>query len=456
MNSVASSESSEMCEPTDESRNTLRQQEHTMAIEKLQPTVHIVSNTDSNLDETLGERENSANGAIMKPCRETVGVPTASRTKVTKVNKKRQISDEIQGTKKRKKSKNVIENIVKKFSKESEQEQVEENKNAVVFTKSVSSKSRDEENNLSEQDKQPNQSDEMDEMISKDIASLGKDVARESNVSTHGKTLPGDKTKKRKSIISSRDVVVKGNPTNNETSSQEANSSASKLHVSDEKPHKRKDLSDGRDQSSSTSEQRTHERESNESASIKEEVSRSPSSEVLDQNWESKQNPKFPEKPEFLHKKTASSTNVRVASGENGSVRKKCLPKLIKTAFKPPMASKDGNTSKIPKMPKLLKPHFVSPAVSLPESNHKEFGVGKISDKSVAHSVASKKDVEPKKEQELKRKAHCKDSSLANPTSKREKKDDGRHGRANDISSGKDLDLLTRQIYFKAYYAFVV
>lgn len=233
MNSVASSESSEMCEPTDESRNTLRQQEHTMAIEKLQPTVHIVSNTDSNLDETLGERENSANGAIMKPCKETVGVPTASRTKVTKVNKKRQISDEIQGTKKRKKSKNVIENIVKKFSKESEQEQVEENKNAVVFTKSVSSKSRDEENNLSEQDKQPNQSDEMDEMISKDISSFGKDVVRESNVSTHGKTLPGDKTKKRKSIISSRDVLVKGNPTNNETSSQEANSSASKLHVSE-------------------------------------------------------------------------------------------------------------------------------------------------------------------------------------------------------------------------------
>lgn len=456
MYNVASSESSEMCEPTDESRNTLRQQEHTMAIEKLQPTVHIVSNTDSNLDETLGERENSANGAIMKPCKETVGVPTASRTKVTKVNKKRQISDEIQGTKKRKKSKNVIENIVKKFSKEFEQEQVEENKNAVVFTKSVSSKSRDEENNLSEQDKQPNQSDEMDEMISKDISSLGKDVARELNVSTHGKTLPGDKTKKRKSIISSGDVLVKGNPTNNETSSQEANSSASKLHVSDEKPHKRKDPSDGRDQSSSTSEQRTHERESNESASIKEEVSRSPSLEVLDQNWESKQNPKFPEKPEFLHKKTASSTNVRVASGENGSVRKKCLPKLIKTAFKPPMASKDGNTSKIPKMPKLLKPHFVSPAVSLPESNHKEFGVGKISDKSVAHSVASKKDSKPKKEQELKRKAHCKDSSLANPTSKREKKDDGRHGRANDILSGKDIDLLTRQIYFKAYYAFVV
>ena len=52
----------------------------------------------------------------MKPCKETVGVPTASRTKVTKVNKKRQISDEIQGTKKRKKSKNVIENIVKKLS----------------------------------------------------------------------------------------------------------------------------------------------------------------------------------------------------------------------------------------------------------------------------------------------------------------------------------------------------
>lgn len=313
---------------------------------------------------------------------------------------------------------------------------MKDNTNAVVSAKSVLSRSRDEENNLSEQDKQPDQSDEMDKMISVDISPCGReDVARGSSVSTPGETLlplvPGDKSKKkRKSNISSRDFSGKGNSTNN--SSQMAESPWSKLQVSDEKSRKRKDPTCGRDQPSTTSKQSTYEQESNQSISINKEEPRS-SSEVPDHNLESSQNPKLPKKPEFLYKK--SNTDVRVAVDEDGSLRKKCLPKLMKTAFKPPMASKGGKSSKIPKMPKLLKPHFVSPAFSLPESNHKDCGVGKISGKSVAHSVTAKKDVEPKKERELKRKAQCKDSSLVNQTSKREKKDDERHGPASNMLS---------------------
>lgn len=434
---VATSESSEICGLNEESRNSLM--EDTMAIEKLQPTVFCVSNTDSNLDETLHERENSASKAIIKPCRETAGIPTATKkNKATKVNKKREIADEIQGGKKQNKYKNIKEDIVNKCSKESEQGQVKDNTNAVVSAKSVLSRSRDEENNLSEQDKQPDQSDEMDKMISVDISPCGReDVARGSSVSTPGETLlplvPGDKSKKkRKSNISSRDFSGKGNSTNKETSSQMAESPWSKLQVSDEKSRKRKDPTCGRDQPSTTSKQSTYERESNQSISINKEEPRS-SSEVPDHNLESSQNPKLPKKPEFLYKK--SNTDVRVAVDEDGSLRKKCLPKLMKTAFKPPMASKGGKSSKIPKMPKLLKPHFVSPAFSLPESNHKDCGVGKISGKSVAHSVTAKKDVEPKKERELKRKPQCKDSSLVNQTSKREKRDDERHGPASNMLS---------------------
>lgn len=92
------------------------------------------------------------------------------------------------------------------------------------------------------------------------------------------------------------------------------------------------------------------------------------------------------------------------------------------------MVFKDGNISKILKMFKFLKFYFVSFVVLLFESNYKQFGVGKILGKSVVYFVVFKKDVEFKKEQELKRKVYCKDFSLVNLMLKREKKDDGRYG----------------------------
>lgn len=99
-----------------------------------------------------------------------------------------------------------------------------------------------------------------------------------------------------------------------------------------------------------------------------------------------------------MYKKIVLSINVRVVSGENGLVWKKCFFKLIKIVFKFFMVFKDGNISKILKMFKFLKFYFVSFVVLLFESNYKEFGVGKILDKSVVYFVVFKKDVEFKKE----------------------------------------------------------
>ena len=66
-----------------------------------------------------------------------------------------------------------------------------------------------------------------------------------------------------------------------------------------------------------------------------------------------------PQKPGFTLKRSSANTDVPVSLTEKVTL-KKSLPKLVK-AFKPPIA-KEG---KGPKMPKLLKPQFVSPALAI-------------------------------------------------------------------------------------------
>ena len=94
------------------------------------------------------------------------------------------------------------------------------------------------------------------------------------------------------------------------------------------------------------------------------------SSDALAQNGECEQH-RIPKKPGFALKRSAASTDVRVALDEDGLARKKSLPKLVKTTFKAPTATKGDKNGKAPaKMPKLLKPSFVSPTLSKPENNH--------------------------------------------------------------------------------------
>lgn len=69
-------------------------------------------------------------------------------------------------------------------------------------------------------------------------------------------------------------------------------------------------------------------------------------------------------KPSFVLKRSLASTDLRVSVGVDTSFKRKPLPKL-KKVFKPPVA-KAAKTDKDLAMPKLLKPHFVSPALAKP------------------------------------------------------------------------------------------
>ena len=73
-----------------------------------------------------------------------------------------------------------------------------------------------------------------------------------------------------------------------------------------------------------------------------------------------------PQKSGFTLKRSSANTDVLVSLTEKITL-KKSLPKLVK-AFKPPIA-KEG---KGPKMPKLLKPQFVSPALAIKKGDKKD------------------------------------------------------------------------------------
>ena len=157
------------------------------------------------------------------------------------------------------------------------------------------------------------------------------------------------------------------------------------------------------------------------------------SSDVLAQNGECEQQLV----PGFALKRSAASTDVRVALDEENFVRKKPLPKLVKASFKPPVATKGNNNGKArAKMPKLLKPNFVSPTLAKRDNSH---DVGqevreekipksaafsdasqqnavlnkKLSLKSEACSDAFQQNAVAKEKLSLKRKAHCKDQCPA-------------------------------------------
>lgn len=73
-----------------------------------------------------------------------------------------------------------------------------------------------------------------------------------------------------------------------------------------------------------------------------------------------------PQKSGFTLKRSPANTDVRVSLTEKVT-HKKPLPKLVK-AFKPPIA-KEGKGLK---MPKLLKPRFVSPALAIKKGDKKD------------------------------------------------------------------------------------
>ena len=134
----------------------------------------------------------------------------------------------------------------------------------------------------------------------------------------------------------------------------------------------------------------------------------------------------IPHKPDFILKRSPASTDVRVPLGENES-RKKPLPKLVK-AFKPPMA-KAVKTGKDPKMPKLLKPHFVSPALANPKGEHCDSKEG--DEKVLQSSVGRKTTQGALKQSALKRNVSKKDQYLSDAPRKTKEEME-----QNDVLSG--------------------
>ena len=132
------------------------------------------------------------------------------------------------------------------------------------------------------------------------------------------------------------------------------------------------------------------------------------------------------QKPDFTLKRSPASTDVRVTLSQNSS-RKKSLPKLVK-AFKPPIPKVD----KGPKMPKLLKPKFVSPALTKTEAKHDDHK--EEEGKEVAKSSTVKKSLGTMQVSKLKRKVSQKKDQGLGETSKETKEE---HDQANDILPGQ-------------------
>ena len=137
------------------------------------------------------------------------------------------------------------------------------------------------------------------------------------------------------------------------------------------------------------------------------------------------ENQRLPKKSGFALKRSVASTDVRVALDEDSLARKPTsLPKLVKAAFKPPVATKgDDNGKARAKMPKLFKPNFVSPMLGKPSNNQKvskEAREEKMPT-SVACSDALEQKTVPKKRLSLKRKAQCQDQFSTGSASKKAK-----------------------------------
>lgn len=433
------SASSEINEPIHEPGRNQKTNEDTTAVKEPEPSVPSVSNASAKTDseEAICKDEESE---TMKPLKTKADNSSASKSIETKVVKKRRTSGEAQGGKKRKMSKDVqgnSENSLVENSKQGEQEK--DDINAVTSTdETSSSEAKQKPKKVAEKSKQTNKSVDKVQINSQDTSSVkedgGSDNSKLSTSSASQLVVPKEKQQRKKSGKSkgiSQDNLAEEDATVGKPSNQ---TTKGKTYLTDSGDSgKGKGPARAKNQVNKAGKQTNKKRESSKSRSSSGEGTSS--SEVLDQNGESEHPPNT---PGVALKRSPASTDVRVALGENSSAQKKSLPKLVKAVFKPPMAGKGDKSGKSSKMPKLLKPHFVTPALAKPENDHdvrKEESEEKMS-KSVAQSNAAvEKNIAPKT---LKRKAKSKDQCSAGGTSKKAKKNQ-EHNQASNILSSKGL-----------------
>lgn len=269
-------------------------------------------------------------------------------------------------------------------------------------------------------------------------ATKSRSASSESLPGVSNKKQQRKKSGKSKSISQDNTVDKDAHATVDKISSQTTESKSSQSLIDSEDAGKGRGPARPKNQTSKVDEQSNSKRQSNKSRSAS--GKGASSSQVLHQNEESGQHPTA-QKPGFALKRSAASIDVRVNAAslsEDDSARKKSLPKLVKAAFKPPIANKGEKSGKAPaKMPKLLKPHFVSPALTKPAENNHDARKEEQVPKSVASSEKSiEKNAVPKKDVAGKRRVQDNDQFSTGETSKKAREDE-EHNRDNDILSGK-------------------
>ena len=371
--------STEMSETIHEKGRIQKRDTETLVVTREHlPPVPCVSAVETDSAGAIPTDDNSIYKATTtKPRKKSVEKSSSTETKVVK---KRQSTTGAQSGKKRKMSKiapNSLENSLSEDSKQKEQEK--DNASAFTFTESWSSEATEKEKDVIEKSKQTVTNVEEVQTNSEGKKGSGNS-SKLSTLSEFQLGVPGQKQQRKKSGKSKS--ITQNNAVEEDSTMKKPTIQIAK--------------SSGEENSSSG---------------------------VLAQYGEYEQQ-RIPKKSGFALKRSAASTDVRVALDDDSLARKKSLPKLVKAAFKPPVATKRDNNGKArAKMPKLLKPNFVSPTLAKPDNNcdvRKEVRDKKIP-KSVTCSDAYKQKTVPKEKLSLKRKAQSKDQCSAGSASMKAK-----------------------------------
>ena len=377
-----------------------RHDENLVVTKEHEPLVLCVSRVETNYAEAIPTEEKSSCKVTSTEPRKT-SVEKSSSTQA-EVVKRKQCTTEVEGEKIRKISNDVPNDLENSLSEDCKQQEAQSGKKR----KTIKSVQNNLENNFSDHSKHKEQ-----------------DKVNPSAVNTVESRSSKAKQKEQDVIENSKQPVenVVEIQTNSEGKKDRGNisklstSSECLLVVPEQKQQRKKS-----GKSKSISQDKPVEQLSTVKKAavqiVKSSGGGTSSSDVLAQNGECEQQLV----PGFALKRSAASTDVRVALDEENFVRKKPLPKLVKAAFKPPVATKGNNNGKArAKMPKLLKPNFVSPTLAKRDNSHdvgQEVREEKIP-KSAAFSVASQQNAVLNKKLSLKSEA-CSDAFQQNAVAK--------------------------------------
>lgn len=374
-----------------------RHDENLVVTKEHESLVLCVSRVETNSAEAIPtEEKSSCKVTSTKPRKTSVEKSSSTQAKVVK---KKQCTNVVQGGRKRKMSNDVPNNLENSVSKDCKQKEAQSGKKRKM-SKSVQNNL---ENNFSDHSKQKEQDKVNDSAVNTTESWSSKAKQKEQDVIENSKQ-PVENVGEIQTNEGNKDSV---------NSSKLSTSSECLLGIPEQRQHRKK---------SGKSKSITQDKPVEQLLTMKKAAAQvvkssgggTSSSAVLAQNGECEKQ----RVPGFAPKRSAASTDVRVALDEDSLARKKPLPKLVKAAFKPPVAT-EGNNNRA-KMPKLLKPNFVSPTLAKRDNSHdvdQEVREEKIR-KSVAFSDASQQNAVPKKKLSLKSEV-CSDAFEQNAVAKK-------------------------------------